>query len=383
MSKPGASSAVASFDDKTFDNAMFRGAEFPARVTFRNCRFNGKTDFSGAKFKDVVEFTGSQFLGEADFSGVDFGHNAVFSGAQFAARSDFSNSVFHAWGLFNKSSVKAEAVFAGTRFNGSANFSEVEFAADADFRESRFITYADFHNAGFSGKAEFANASIECKTIFREATFSKDADFTDCRFTHPLNFSGANFQAAANFDRVILLQFTDFKEARLHDSFILSPPNGSQGLAPEVRFESVTLDQPAMVRFQNISFEKITLMGTNLRRISFENPKWPRRGLFQFTKRAVVYDEIQKEKPEPQKLAQLYRDIRVNLKKAGTTADLGDLLYSEMEVRRKQRRGASDSLYFFRRYLSPYTLLWLTCGYGRRPLRAAIVVGLAALAYWW
>jgi len=95
----------------------------------------------------------------------------------------------------------------------------------------------------------------------------------------------------------------------------------------------------------------------------------------------VVYDEIQKEKPDPQKLAELYRDIRANLRQAKTTGDLGDLFYSEMEVRRKQRRGPHDRLYYLRRYCSPYALLWLTCGYGRRPWRALAAAGAAALIY--
>jgi len=94
-----------------------------------------------------------------------------------------------------------------------------------------------------------------------------------------------------------------------------------------------------------------------------------------------VYDEIQKEKPDPDKLAQLYRDIRANLRQAGATPDLGDLFYSEMEVRRKQRRAGADSTYFVRRYLSPYTLLWITCGYGRRPFRAVVTGGILALLY--
>jgi hypothetical protein len=118
-------------------------------------------------------------------------------------------------------------------------------------------------------------------------------------------------------------------------------------------------------------------MGTALRGIRFENPRWPKRGLTK--KRAVVYDEIQKDKPDPDKLARLYQDIRANLRAAGTTSDMGDLFYSEMEVRRKQRRSGPDRLHFLRRYFSPYTLLWLTCGYGRRPLRAAATVALVAL----
>ena len=122
-------------------------------------------------------------------------------------------------------------------------------------------------------------------------------------------------------------------------------------------------------------------MGTKLGGMSLESPQWPRRGLFKSSQRAVVYDEIQKERPDPQKLAELYRDIRANLKQAGTTGDLGDLFYSEMEVRRRQRRGPHDRLYFMRRYCSPYTLLWLTCGYGRRPWRALAAAGAAALIY--
>ena len=57
------------------------------------------------------------------------------------------------------------------------------------------------------------------------------------------------------------------------------------------------------------------------------------------------------------------------------------LFYSEMEVRRKQRRGPNDTFYFLRRYFSPYTLLWLTCGYGRRLWRVIAAAGAAAVIY--
>jgi uncharacterized protein YjbI with pentapeptide repeats len=393
-----------SFDGKDFHNADFKGAEFVDKVSFRNARFTGTTDFRGARFNGVGDFTGAQFLGDVDFadaafteplrfdkiifagrtnfSGVHFRHDAHFSEAEFAGDSDFSKATFHAWGLFNRSVFKAGMTFEGAQFLGSGNFSEVDFASDADFRRARFVAFADFQAAKFQGKADFTAASIQCKTIFRNALFSKDATFSDCRFTNPVNFAGANFAAAAVFERVVFLQFIDFASTHFNYSFILSPPEGSQGLSPEIRFESVVLANPEKVRFSNISFEKITLIGTNLRGIRFENPRWPRKGLLKSTRRAVVYDEIQKGAPDPQKLAELYRDIRANLKKAGVTADLGGLLYSEMEVRRKQRRGASDSLYALRRYFSPYTLLWLTCGYGQKPLRLAVVAGAAALAYW-
>jgi uncharacterized protein YjbI with pentapeptide repeats len=403
MSK-AAFAPFTSFDGKAFHNADFRNAEFLAKVTFRNTQFTGMTDFRGAKFNGVGDFTGAQFLGDVDFSGgsfteplrfenikfggktnfagVDFHHDTYFSDTEFAGDSDFSNATFHAWGLFNKSRFKAGMTFAGAGFQGSANFTEVDFATDADFRKARFITYADFPGATFRGRALFTGASLECKTIFRETKFFNTAEFSDCRFTHPVSFKGSSFAGGAIFDRVIFLQFVDFSGAHLGGNFILSPPKESQGLAPEIRLESVTLDDPDRVRFSNISFERITLIGTNLRGIHFENPKWPRKGLLKSTRRAVVYDEIQKEKPDPQKLAQLYRDIRANLKAAGTNPDLGDLFYSEMEVRRKQRRGDRDGLYFLRRYLSPYTLLWLTCGYGRRPWRLVYTTAAAALAYW-
>jgi len=403
MSK-AAFAPFSSFDGQTFHNADFRDAEFVDKISFRNVQFKGATDFRGAKFNGVGDFTGAQFLGDVDFSGgtfteplrfdkikfagktnfagVHFTHDAHFSETEFAGDSDFSNATFHAWGLFNKSRFKGAMSFERACFRGSANFAEVDFATDADFRNARFVAYADFPGAKFQGQASFAGAALECKTIFRNAIFSKEADFSDCRFTHPVNFSKANFAAPATFNRVIFLQFVDFAGAQFAASFLLSPPEGSQGLAPEIRFESVTLADPAKVRFSNISFERITLMGTNVRGISFDNPKWPRRGLLNSTKRAVVYDEIQKDKPDPQKLAQLYQDIRANLKTAGTTADVGDLFYSEMEIRRKQRRGEKDALYFLRRYFSPYTLLWLTCGYGRRPWRLVPTVAITGLAYW-
>jgi uncharacterized protein YjbI with pentapeptide repeats len=393
-----------SFDGRTFDIADFRDAEFVDKVTFRNTRFNGTADFRGAKFNGVADFSGAEFNGELDFTGatfkeplrfdkikfwgkanfaaVQFHHDAHFSETEFAGDADFSKAIFHAWGLFNRSHFKTRMTFEAAEFRGSANFTDVFFATDADFRTARFTTYGDFPRATFQGKALFSGAQFECKTIFREAQFLKEADFSDCRFTHPVTFSSATFSDMANFDRVVLLQFVDFSSAKFHGPFVLSPPNGSQALAPEIRFESVILKDPDKIRFSNISFEKITLMGTNLRGIHFENPKWPRKGWLKSTRRAVVYDEIQKEKPDPQKLAQLYRDIRSNLSNAGTTADLGDLFYSEMEVRRTQPRGDRDSLYAFRRYLSPYTLLWLTCGYGRRPLRLVVVAVIAVISYW-
>ena len=383
----------SSFDGKVFHNADFKDAQFADKVTFRNAQFTGRTDFRGAKFKGAGDFTGARFQGAVDFSGADFNHDAHFSEAEFGD-SNFSNVTFHAWALFNKSRFESGMTFQGASFRGSANFTGVDFTSDADFRKARFIAYAHFPDAVFHGKALFGRATLECKTIFRNAKFLKEADFSDCRFTHPVNFSSAEFAAAAIFDRVIFLQFVDFKDAQVKDAFALSPPQdldcalprlrfaGSEGLAPEIRFESVNLAQPDKVSFSNISFEKITLMGTNLAGIRFENPRWPLKGLLNSTKRAVVFDEIQKDKPDPQKLAQLYKDIRTNLKKAGTARDLSDLFYSEMEVRRKQRRGENDSLYFLRRYFSPYTLFWLTCGYGQRPLRIIAAITLAGAVFW-
>jgi uncharacterized protein YjbI with pentapeptide repeats len=371
-----------SFDGKVFHDADFKDAEFADKVTFRNAQFTGRTDFRGAKFKGIGDFTGAQFQGDVDFSGVDFNHDAHFSETGFAGNSDFSNATFHAWALFNKSRFEGAMTFQGARFRGSANFTGVNFAADADFRKARFITYADFPGAVFHGKVLFNGASLECKTIFRNAKLLKESDFSDARFTHPVNFSSGEFAGPVTLERAIFLQFVDFKDARIGDAFVLSPPEGSQGLVPEIRFESVTLAQPDKVRFSNVSFERITLMGTNVSGIRFENPRWPLKGLFNSSKRAVVFDEIQKDTPDPQKLAQLYKDIRANLKKAGTTRDLGDLFFSEMEVRRKQRRGDNDSLYFLRRYFSPYTLFWLTCGYGQRPLRVIAAITLAGAIFW-
>ena len=403
MSRAAPYPSAANFDGKIFQDADFRGAVFSGKVTFRDAQFHGSTNFSGANFEGPADFTGAQFLGDVDFSGANFTeplrfdkirfagkttfagthfrHDAYFSDAEFAGRSDFSQATFHAWGLFNKSRFRATVTYRNACFRGSAHFEDVDFTTDADFRGVRFIPFADFQRAQFRGNALFNTASIECKTLFQQARFSRVADFSDCRFTHPVNFSAAYFAGAASFERVVFLQFVDFKEAELGDSFTLSPPNGAEGPSPEIRFESVTLSLPANVRFQNISFEKITLMGTNLRGMWLENPKWPRRGLFKSTRRAVVYDEIQKEKPDPQKLAELYRDIRANLKQARTTADLADLFYSEMEVRRKQRRGPNDRLYSLRRYCSLYTLFWLTSGYGRRPWRSIVTAGAAALIY--
>ncbi len=389
------------FTGRTFHDASFRGALFEGKVIFQKTRFSGNIDFSGAIFKGPSDFTNTVFAGDAtfrnavfteparfdnvafqgcaDFGEVRFCHDSHFSRASFAGEADFSKTEFHAWSLFNSSRFASAMTFAETRFRGSANFAEVEFATDVEFGRAQFIAFADFQKSRFDGRARFRNASVECKTLFREASFALEADFTDCRFTHPVNFAAAQFKGPAVFDRVIFRQFVDFKDAHLFDSFLLAPPEGAEGLAPEIRFENVVIDHPEKARFSNISFEMITLMGTRLRGIRFENPNWPKRGLTR--KRAVVFDEIQKEKPDPDKLARLYRDIRANLRASQTTKDLGGLFYSEMEVRRKQRRSGPDSLYFFRRYLSPYTLFWLTCGYGRRPLRALISAGIAAWIY--
>lgn len=394
--------AFSDFNGQQLHNASFRGAEFKGKVTFHETQFSGATDFGDARFLGPVDFTGSTFNGDTtfsgatfrepakfdnvtfggklDFKGARFAHDAHFAGCTFKDDTDFSGLEFRAWGLFNGSTFLKAITFAGAIFRGSGNFTETDFATDADFRGARFITYADFSRAHFRSKALFQDASMECKTIFNDVVFHDEAVFTNCRFTHPVNFKATRFQSAALFDRVILLQFTDFSNAHFAGSFLLAPPAGSEGRVPEIRFESVTLDQPTQVRFSNISFEKITLMGTNLRGVRFDNPRWPKRGMFR--KRAVVWDEIQKEKPDARKLAQLYKDIRANLGAAGTTADTGDLYFSEMEVRRKQPRSDNDSLCFFRRYLSPYTLFWLTSGYGRRPFRLVVTAGIIALIYY-
>src|SRR5207302_445892 len=222
----------------------------------------------------------------------------------------------------------------------------------------------------FAGVCDFSQSTFHAWGLFNQSRFKSKATFEGVCFRGSAQFEGVDFATDADFRRVRFIPFADFQRAQFKGT---------------VLFNAASIECKVLLRltrFQNISFEKITLMGTSLRGISFENPRWPGRGLFKSTRRAVVYDEIQKEKPDPEKLAQLYRDIRVNLKQAGTNADLGNLFYSEMEVRRKLRRRPPDSRYFLRRYFSPYTLFWLTCGYGRRPWRAVLTAGAAALLYW-
>lgn len=263
-------------------------------------------------------------------------------------------------------------------------FFQSKFYESASFIDTLFNGETEFSGANFDGKVDFLRAKFNFPVDFSDATFGIEAYFSKTRFGAKAEFVGTRFNGRTYFFSSTFEDIGVFSRTQFADSafFSLSP---RQVTAPRIMFENVLMDRPERIKFENFNFGKTTFMGTNLRSITFHNPQWTHFSPWStwlnlsyqsiLGTRIVLNDEtcgyLEKN---PEALRILYRDLKANFEDAKDYSDAGDFYYSEMEIRRKILRINESRIWrFFRRFLSPYTLYWLVCGYGERPLRALMV----------
>lgn len=268
------------------------------------------------------------------------------------------------------------------------DFREVFFPGPVAFTRQAFTKPANFHGAKFTGWADF-----------RAAEFQVGADFSYAKFSQDAIFAKAGFKSETQFIRTTIAGEADFRGAVFEAGVLfhhLNEPSGNLETPPcQAFFQHVDLGAHGRLRFQDLSLERVSFLGTDMRRLEFHNVRWPSRH-----GRQVLYDELLlNDKGGPAflslqpdleyglsyedicaRLEKLYRYLKLNYEQEGDQKQAGDFHYGEMEMHRRSQP-------WRRRFpLSWYNLYWALSGYGERPLRALVwalglLSGLSLLLY--
>ena len=393
--------SLAHFGSARFRSEVdFSHVSFGGLAAFLNAEFSGeRTDFRQAKFRDIAEFQFSRFDGSAKFdicgfakvanfyrvefqdsrfAEAEFGGEAHFERMRSAVGADFAKATFRDKAFFREARFEKGVGFHDTAFEKTAEFRSA-FLLDSDFGYTRFVGEVSFSQTYFTGSQQNTSASAKGPfsgaTTFSKAFFGETAYFTDAVFHCPVDFCGASFGGPAFFV--------------LHPSSG-APASGSKGSASasevtghnpepevlEICFENVFIGQPSSVRFDGVDLSHTTLAGSNVRSVSFHNCGWPR-----IRRRFAAFDELCPLHQGAEAIRLLYRDMKANFEDSRDWVIAGDFYYGEMEISRKWRRGERDRWHWVRRFLSPYTIYWLSSGYGEHPVRALWFFGALTLAF--
>ncbi len=284
-----------------------------------------------------------------DFRGVWF--PVPFDRREYFGKGVFDKAVDFSWACFTET-----AIFSGAIFKGNA-----------DFLRSRFIGDAHFYRAQFRSRVKFAYADFEEKADFYGAIFAEPADFRSAKILNRMLFKGGYEPGKALMPSLVFPRWGDFRFLQM---------------GPE-----------AVLRFQDLSLERVEFAGTDLRRVEFRHVTW-----HAYRGRQALYDEAllrQEEKDKPWfwtwflnyapyanppspwpdrygEVERLYRDLQANYEKIRDYKRMGDFHYGEMEMHRRASKWSWFPFYW-------YNLYWALSGYGERPSRglAWLVVLLA------
>ena len=316
------------------------GVIFPADASFENRAFRKTIAFADARFIRDAHFLGAKFDGGVTFSGAEFGGGANFVGVEFDGDADFG----------------------GVEFDGDANFVGAEFHGKTDFFSVEFDGFADFGNAEFDGKADFSGVEFDGYAYLTSAEFDGEA-----------NFLGAEFSAGALFLN------TEFRS--------------------EGSFHIAVVDD--RVRFEDVDLSKVSFVRTDVVKVRFIGCSWPRKTesllwplhvswpRFLVQTRNVVHDDLALDYPQKEgerverdcrPVADLYRQLRLNLEATRQEVEAGDFYISQMEMRRQD----PSYPWLYRFLLAGYRVLATYGQSYRRPFiwYALILAPLFALGYW-
>jgi uncharacterized protein YjbI with pentapeptide repeats len=381
---------------------VFIGFIFPKNFDFNKLRNEtGELVFTNARFQGAVfrckaNLLGAEFEGDAGtfFNGAEFSSDggAYFRGARFTGKGkvDFTKARF----LGKAGTDFSWAVFSG---DGGVSFSEVEFLTDGGiyFIITEFLGKGDvqFDKAQFTGDGGVS---------FYMARFAVDG---------AVSFAGAEFTGVgwSNF-RGIQFKVTsvNFNGMRLNRKGVVSFSGETFIGATKAYFVRVEIENPENMVFDRVKLHNIRFLGTNLRRITFNEVFWRNQeyiadhgrrikrkkkqvskwnwvkkylktdtkkigGLIwsKIIERIKIYDEelqigAEKRKGDEQNhynVQQLYDQLRMNYEETGRYHEAGDFFVGAMEMRRKGKR----EKWLIRKALFWYK--WISL-YGERPARA-------------
>ncbi|MDI6852713.1 MAG: pentapeptide repeat-containing protein [Deltaproteobacteria bacterium] len=248
------------------------------------------------------------------------------------------------------------------------DFREVFFPGPVSFAQQHFKEAANFQRAHFAGWADF-----------HEAEFAAPADFSYAKFSQAADFNKTKFDGPVQFVRTEILGEADFRGSVFNKVGLFQQVNGSSPTPFEVLFQEVKFGPGGRLIFQDQSLERARFLGTDVRRLQFDNVRWP-----VLHGRQIIFDEMllhRKEGPHLFSLSsrpeygfryedicagleKLYRYLKLNYEQEGDLKQAGDFHYGELEMHRRANP-------WRRRFpLSWYNMYWALSGYGERPLRA-------------
>jgi pentapeptide repeat protein len=359
-------------DDVDFSNSIFE-----KRVDFSNTIFQRNVDFSGSNFSNDVNFFGARFdnktifqnvnfNGYTSFKGSDFNGNVFFCGSRFYNITDFNFVHFYGWSNFgaiilyvpNNNYYLVDSVFWPTRntifynetwfvgaiFERSTNFRNISFNL-IYFSHANFKDHTDFSNAIFNDVSDFSNASFETAifqnvifnndTIFWPATFNSNAYFINTSFNGDALFIDSNFNSDVYFTSASFNNITDFTESSFKGDTYFNYAN----------FEDYT-------SFNDVDFgDETSFINADINgSISFADSKFDELDIsWNSLEHVLVYDGA------------FYVKLIKNFRNLEQYNDADNAYYKYQDQNRKNDGNLWDYL------------MYITCGYGVKPQRTAIV----------
>jgi hypothetical protein len=317
------------FGRARFDEARFDGdARFDGEGSFEQARFEGDASFAGACFDPVDDFSGAEFAGDAVFSGARFpgdhlgpvsvGGSLILDGARFAQPVSVN--------------AAAAAVFTrGTSFAGATlQLRGGEVVIDYVTSAGPLVITADplpVHLLPADPKhATQAPALVSAHSVDGSRVSLVNVRLAGCRFADAYNLDQLRFEGS--------------------DSRFADPPARLTARGP------------------------LALLPSARRQVLAEEWDWrTHRGFLPWPPAPG-----QAEPPlEPERILNLYRQLRKAQEDAKNEPGAADFYYGEMEMRRHAATtGFGEKLIL--------GLYWALSGYGLRAMRAllALLIVLAA-----
>ncbi|RZB29258.1 MAG: hypothetical protein AEth_01400 [Candidatus Argoarchaeum ethanivorans] len=291
--------------------------------------------------QEDFNFTGYFFPDDVSFENVEFTKEVNFGFATFKEKANFSHATFKEKAYFNSISFKGTTNFRSATFTEGAYFRDTIFTKGAYFRDTIFIKTAGFEGAKFTEETNFMAATFAEKASFKGAKFTKKADFRYATFSGITYFRDVCFNEEVFFERTF---FSDSTHIRLHSECNLS---------------------------------KASFYGSNCERVDFSGSKWN-----EDDKEIIIFEEKKgirrgdERAFDFQVLEDIYRRLKQSHQRFGDHDRAGKFYYREMESRRKHQKETKQRI----NHLWSETLR-LTCGYGERPRRTAILA-LGIITLW-
>ena len=321
------------------------------------------------------------------------------SGVVFPAEADFRGQVFRS-GL---AAHPDAAISKGMEFKKIIRFAEAQFTKGAWFTAVRFAG-ANFNDAQFGGRAHFDSAEFASHAAFIRANFADGARFSDATFVGHANFRSAKFASKVIFRDTVFVEDVDFVGTAVNRMDLVRTcfPMLSSSRS-RVQMYDMSFESPRDIRFDKVDLSRVSFLRTRLDQIQLVDCTWGekrdcllwplllRQPEFIIQSRNAIYDdmlldELEQEvrlveMPNRRLVAELYRQLRLNLESNRQEIEAGDFYIGQMEMRRQD----TSYPWLYRLLLAGYRVLAM---YGQsywRPLfwYAFILAPLFALGYWY